>query len=206
MPAPIVGSTVGTTTCPGRGDGRPIGRRELRRPATHRQRRLDRSRGHGHEPLLTRCRWPSARRHSSRSSGRDGVGNVGVQAESPAVTATLYQERHEPRPVPGRWTNTTSSTASHRQPAHVHAGRRVGRVQRSMPGRSRSSAGRARRAARPRVYVDGVLAATIDLYRSTSRSRVVLFSRAWSTPGIHTVRLSWSGRRADRASTSTGSG
>jgi hypothetical protein len=46
---------------------------------------------------------------------------------------------------------------------------------------------------RARVYVDGVYAATIDLYRSTARSRVVLFSRSWPTSGIHTVKLFVSG-------------
>jgi hypothetical protein len=40
-----------------------------------------------------------------------------------------------------------------------------------------------------KVYVDGVLVSTIDLYRSTSQSRVVLFSRAWSTVATHTVRV-----------------
>ena len=40
-----------------------------------------------------------------------------------------------------------------------------------------------------KVYVDRVLASTIDLYRSTSQSRVVLFSRAWTTVAPHSVRV-----------------
>ena len=43
------------------------------------------------------------------------------------------------------------------------------------------------------MYVDGVYVATIDLYRSTTRSRVVLYNRAWSVPGVHTVKLFVSG-------------
>jgi hypothetical protein len=125
-------------------------------------------------------------------SGRDGAGNVGVQAVSPAVTATLYQERTSLARYSGRWTNTTSSTASHsnlRTSTQAGAWVEFKRDAKSIAivGRQGPTSGKAK------VYVDGVYAATIDLYRSTSRSRVVLFSRAWSTPGVHTVKLFVSG-------------
>ncbi|HET9666138.1 MAG TPA: S8 family peptidase [Desertimonas sp.] len=125
-------------------------------------------------------------------SGRDGAGNVGTQAVSPAVTATLYQERTSLARYSGRWTNTSSSTASHsnlRTSTQAGAWVEFKRDARSIAivGRQGPTSGKAK------VYVDGVFAATIDLYRSTSRSRVVLFSRAWSTPGLHTVKLFVSG-------------
>ena len=125
-------------------------------------------------------------------SGRDGAGNVGTQAVSPAVTATLYQERTSLARYSGRWTNTSSSTASHsnlRTSTQAGAWVEFKRDARSIAivGRQGPTSGKAK------VYVDGVFAATIDLYRSTSRSRVVLFSRAWSTPGVHTVKLFVSG-------------
>jgi hypothetical protein len=44
-----------------------------------------------------------------------------------------------------------------------------------------------------KVYVDGVLASTIDLFRSTAQSRVVLFSRSWTTYAPHTVRVELEG-------------
>jgi hypothetical protein len=37
--------------------------------------------------------------------------------------------------------------------------------------------------------VDGVLSATVDLRRSTSQNRVVLFSKAWTTIATHAVRV-----------------
>ncbi len=40
-----------------------------------------------------------------------------------------------------------------------------------------------------RIYVDGQLAATIDLYRSTLRTRAVVFSKSWTTVAPHTVRV-----------------
>ena len=126
-------------------------------------------------------------------SGRDGAGNVGTRAVAPAVTATLFQERTSLARYTGRWTN---DLVQHRQSAATCARPR-------RPARGSSSSGDARAIAivgrqgptsgKAKVYVDGVFAATIDLYRSTSRSRVVLFSRVWTTPGVHTVKLFVSG-------------
>lgn len=125
-------------------------------------------------------------------AGRDGAGNVGAQAESPAVKATLLQERTSLARYSGRWTNTTSSSASHsnlrtstQAGAWVEFKRDAKAI--AIVGRQSPTSGKAR------VYVDGVFAATIDLRRSSSRSRVVLFSRSWSTPGTHTVKLIVSG-------------
>lgn len=50
-------------------------------------------------------------------------------------------------------------------------------------GRRGPSSGKAR------VYVDGQLAATIDLYRSSLRTRTVVFSKSWTTVAPHTVRV-----------------
>jgi subtilisin family serine protease len=125
-------------------------------------------------------------------AGRDGVGNIGPQAASPAVTAILYQDRTSLARYSGRWLNTTSSTASHsnlrtstQAGAWVEFKRDAKAI--AIVGRQGPTSGKAK------VYVDGVYAATIDLYRSTSRSRVVLFSRSWPTAGIHKVKLFVSG-------------
>ncbi len=122
-------------------------------------------------------------------AARDGVGNVGAQAESPAVTATLYEDGTSLAHYAGRWVNTTSSTASHRNlhtatqaGASVEFRRSAARAI-SIVGRQGPTSGQAR------IYVDGVLASTIDLRSTTAKSRVVLFSRSWSTPGTHSVRL-----------------
>lgn len=39
------------------------------------------------------------------------------------------------------------------------------------------------------VYVDGELAAAVDLYAPDREQGVVFFARNWSTPGAHTIRL-----------------
>ena len=40
-----------------------------------------------------------------------------------------------------------------------------------------------------KIYVDGVLTTTIDLRRTSSQNRVVLFSKSWTTVAAHTVRV-----------------
>ena len=40
-----------------------------------------------------------------------------------------------------------------------------------------------------RVYVDGVLATTINLHASAGTLRQLVFTRAWSSPRSHSVRL-----------------
>ena len=125
-------------------------------------------------------------------AGRDGAGNVGPQAESPAVKATLLQEGTSLARYTGTWSTTRSSTASNgtmrtstRAGASVEFKRDARAI--GVVGRQGPTSGKAR------VYVDGVFIQTIDLYRSTSRSKVVLFSRSWSTPGVHSVKLIVSG-------------
>jgi subtilisin family serine protease len=125
-------------------------------------------------------------------AGRDGAGNVGPQAESPAVKATLLQEGTSLARYTGTWSSTRSTTASNgtmrtstRAGATVEFRRDARAI--AVVGRQGPTSGKAR------VYVDGVFVQTIDLYRSTSRAKVVLFSRSWSTPGVHSVKLIVSG-------------
>jgi hypothetical protein len=40
-----------------------------------------------------------------------------------------------------------------------------------------------------KVYIDGTLAATVSLYRSTTMYRYVAFQRAWSSSGKHTIKI-----------------
>jgi hypothetical protein len=42
---------------------------------------------------------------------------------------------------------------------------------------------------RARVYIDGALAATVDLYASASQKRRVVFSASWPSPARHTIEI-----------------
>jgi subtilisin family serine protease len=126
-------------------------------------------------------------RYALRTRALNGA--AGRLAYGVPFSATLYQEGTSLARYAGRWTRTTSSTASNRNlRTSTQAGasvefRRTGVRAIAVVGRQGPTSGRAR------VYVDGVLASTIDLRRSVARNRVVLFSRAWATPGTHTVKL-----------------
>jgi hypothetical protein len=39
------------------------------------------------------------------------------------------------------------------------------------------------------IYIDGVLAATVDLHASTATYQFVAFSQIWSTVGTHTIKV-----------------
>jgi hypothetical protein len=104
----------------------------------------------------------------------------------------MYQEGTSLARYSGRWTATSSSTASHgnlrtstQSGASVEFKRSATSI--GIVGRQSPTSGKAR------VYVDGTFVATIDLYRSTARARVVLFSRSWTTAGVHSVKLFVSG-------------
>ena len=115
-------------------------------------------------------------------------GTVGQAAYGQYLETALFQEGTSLARYSGRWTATSSSTASHgnlrtstQAGAYVEFKRAAMAI--GVVGRRGPTSGKAQ------VYVDGVLVSTIDLYHSTAQSRVVLFSRAWSTVATHTVRV-----------------
>ena len=119
---------------------------------------------------------------------RTASGTVGQAAYGQYVEAALFQENSSLARYSGRWTTTSSSTASHGKlrtstQANAYVEFRRAAMAIAVVGRRGPTSGKAK------VYVDGVLVSTIDLYRSTAQSRVVLFSRAWTTVAPHTVRV-----------------
>jgi hypothetical protein len=41
-----------------------------------------------------------------------------------------------------------------------------------------------------KIYVDGVLAKTVDLYSATTANRVYVYTKAWTSVGSHTIKVS----------------
>jgi subtilisin family serine protease len=121
-------------------------------------------------------------------AGRDGVGNVGPQAVSPTVTAVLLQDGTSLAKYSGTWSVVSSSSASN---GKLHSSTRAGASVEfkttaraiAVVGRKGPSNGKAK------VYVDGAYVQTIDFYRSSTQSKIVVFTRSWSTNGVHRVKL-----------------
>jgi subtilisin family serine protease len=121
-------------------------------------------------------------------AGRDRLGNVGLTAYGPSVLAGTYQDGTSVATYAGRWSTISSSSASN---GRFHRTTRAGAsVEFRTVARSIGIVGRKGPAnGKANVYVDGVYIRTIDLHRSSTQSRVVVFSHAWPTSGSHRVTV-----------------
>jgi subtilisin family serine protease len=121
-------------------------------------------------------------------AGRDGVGNVGPQAVAPTVNAVLLQDGTSLAKYSGTWSLVSSSSASN---GKLHASTRSGASVEfkttvraiAVVGRKGPGNGQAK------VYVDGAYVQTINLYRSSTQSKVVVFNKSWTSNGVHSVKL-----------------
>jgi subtilisin family serine protease len=121
-------------------------------------------------------------------AARDGAGNVGAQAVSPVVTAILLQDGTSLAKYAGTWSLVSSSSASN---GKLHTSTRAGAsVEFKTTARAMAIVGRkGPTSGRAKVYVDGAYVKTIDFYRSSAQSKVVVFSTSWSTNGYHRMKL-----------------
>jgi len=123
-----------------------------------------------------------------RVRARDRAGNLSATVDGPTITPKLYQETSSLVSYTGTWTSSASGYASAgRTRFATRAGASVtfrfnGRaVAIAAPkGSTRGSA---------KVYVDGVYAGIVDLHRSTSVNRILVFGRSWASYGAHSVKL-----------------
>lgn len=123
-----------------------------------------------------------------RLRAEDNAGNIGPGADGPEVKASIVQEGTSLARYTGSWSSRSDSSSSgSKVRSTTSAGasveftftaRAVGIV--APKGSTRG---------RVKVYVDGVYARTVDLYRSASQARVVVFAQSWETTGRHRVKL-----------------
>ena len=125
-------------------------------------------------------------RYALRTKTSNGA--IGRLAYGQPLEATLFQEGTSLARYSGTWTKTLSSSASHGNlRTSTKAGSYVEFKRAAMAiaviARRGPTSGQAK------VYVDGVLKSTIDLRRSTTQNRVVVFSASWTTAATHRVRV-----------------
>jgi len=123
-----------------------------------------------------------------RLGATDQAGNAGGPVDSPVVRVTLHPDASSLATYGPGWSTVASAGATgHR--LHT-ASRRGSWMSFSFTGRSValvSPKGTSRGSVK--VYVDGAYVSTVDLHRSSAISKVIVFSRSWSTKARHTVRL-----------------
>jgi hypothetical protein len=139
---------------------------------------------------LTRANM--ARTYRYRVATRDLSGNLSPYATGPTFKAITYSESSSMLTYTGKWvlSNTPtyigglakySTTAGSTATASIN-GSRVGWLSRTGP-----TSGTAR------VYVDGVLRKTVNLYAATTGIRQLVFTYSWTTVGNHKLKIVVSG-------------
>jgi hypothetical protein len=140
-------------------------------------------------PSLERNLAPSsAATHRFRVRAFDKAGNVSAWAYGPTFRTLRIQQSSSAVAYRGRWSTATSSSASggtHRwtrsrsaSASFTFSGRAVGWVAVKAPGYGKA-----------KVYIDGAYAATVNLAATSASHRRIVFSRAWTSTGTHTIRI-----------------
>jgi hypothetical protein len=123
-----------------------------------------------------------------RVKALDNVNNPSPYATGPSFKAISYNEQSSTIAYSGTWYLVSAPTyiggkAKYATAANARAtfsfnGSKVGWLARTGP-----TSGSAR------VYVDGVLRATVNLYAPTTGIRKLVYTRSWSTVGNHSLRI-----------------
>ena len=126
--------------------------------------------------------------YAFRVASVDGAGNVSSFVAGPAFKALAYQERSSAIRYSSGWalSNSTNFWGGHAKYTRT----RLASAKVTFSGRNFAWVAPTNRfQGRARVYVDGHLVTTVNLYSAVSRSRQIVFTRAWSRSGTHTVRI-----------------
>lgn len=138
----------------------------------------------------TSLAWTMSPGHTYRFEvrARDKVGNLGAWKAGPTLYPALTQQSSSAVHFSGSSTTTTYSSYSggtERYLGAAGASATYTTTARSLSfvttkGSSRGSA---------RIYIDGVLVATVSLNAATTTYRFVAYSKTWSTVGTHTIKV-----------------
>jgi hypothetical protein len=134
---------------------------------------------------------------SLRVNAEDAAGHVSPWAVGPAFVPTVVQERSSLVVYRGQWTVATSTRHDGGRDRYATAASASARL--DFTGRGiawvapmGSTRGKAD------VYLDGVKAATVSLYASSSRYRRLVFARNWPEAGAHRIAVrTTSSKRVD---------
>jgi hypothetical protein len=119
----------------------------------------------------------------------DHAGNVGSWTYASAFTLYGYSETSGANRYSGSWTVASSSTAYWGGKAKASS-RAGSQMTRTFTGRTVAwLALRGPTRGKAQVYVNGTLAATVDLYASTTQPQRIAFTKTWSTSATRTLTI-----------------
>lgn len=126
--------------------------------------------------------------HQFRVRAQDHAGNWSAWVYGASFRLSAMAETSSSIGYSGSWTRSASSSAHGGYTKWAQAAGASAKF--TFTGRQVAwVAPRGTRSGQARIYVDGVYATTVDLYRSTSEPRRIVFSRAWTTSGTHTLEV-----------------
>jgi len=132
--------------------------------------------------------WAYNATYAFRVRATDITGNTGSFAYGPHFSLSMNQETSSAIHYGGTWyTGSTTyasggtlkyTRSSGAWASETFSGAAIAWV--SYRGPTRGMA---------RVYVDGVLVSTVDLYAATNQNKAVVFAKNWSANGTHTIKI-----------------
>jgi len=131
---------------------------------------------------------PSAATYRYEASAADCVGNISAFVKGPSVRLTAFQDRNADIQYTQAWTRSSvagayGGTVRKVSTAGAYAKFRFTGRQVAWVASRTSTRGTAR------VYLDGHLTATVNLYSATAIHRRIVFAHAWSGDGVHTIKI-----------------
>jgi subtilisin family serine protease len=133
-------------------------------------------------------RMHTGRTYSLRIRARDAAGNWSPWVETGELRPTLTQDTSDSLVKVGRW--STAHKSSFSGGSAVYSERKGDRVVRSFTGRGIAwIASESRNRGKAVVYLDGTQVATVDLGRSSTLHRSILFTKTWANAGEHKLTI-----------------
>ncbi len=118
----------------------------------------------------------------------DRAGNLSAFATGPGFTVDAFQESSAKVSYGGSWTGTSLSGAY--GGAVRYAGASGVSAKLSFTGRNVAfAAPKSSTRGKADIYVDGTKVTTVDLYSTTTLARRVLYAKAWTASGTHTIEV-----------------
>ncbi|MBI5234350.1 MAG: SBBP repeat-containing protein, partial [Deltaproteobacteria bacterium] len=107
---------------------------------------------------------------------------------------TWFEENHSSVAYTGTWTNYSCTACS---AGAVKYSKQVGaKATFTFTGKGvKWYAAKANLLGKAKVYIDGVLQTTVDLYSSTSKVKQVVYTKTWTSSGSHTIRIDVTGTK-----------
>lgn len=131
---------------------------------------------------------PPGNTYRFRTRATDSVGNTSAWVAGPTVSIIARQEGSSTIAYGGSWATATASSAY--GGALKYASTSTATAMLTFTGRSVAwIAKRSSTRGVADVYVDGVLAATIDLYSAVAQPRMIVFTQSWGSSAAHTLQV-----------------